>query len=79
MLFIVTIKEPKNPAHNPHAKVTSSCTLSEACTDSTGEHHSLLVNAPDLDTALKYSRKRWSHVTRVEMVDEFHNTGKAES
>lgn len=61
--FLVTIKLPKNPNHDPHNKVTGQCLLSEVCTDSTGEHHSILVTEKGLgDLQSKY------HITRVEDV-----------
>lgn len=62
---IVTIKLPKNPAHNPHAKVTAPCAVSEVCTDSTGEHHSVIA----LDDEVETMREQYGHITRVEDVE----------
>lgn len=46
-LFIVTVKLPRNPEHNPREKKTRPCPvqLGATCTDATGEHHSYLVIA----------------------------------
>ncbi|MDF2915861.1 MAG: hypothetical protein K0S70_78 [Microbacterium sp.] len=64
---IITIKLPKNPAHNPHAKITGGCAVATECTDSTGEHHTLVIydetGAGEADV-----RERYSHITRVETI-----------
>lgn len=62
--YLVTVKLPKNPAHNPRAKVTGQCPFSDECTDVTGEHHSFLTGADGL-AAL---REEGTHVTRVERI-----------
>lgn len=62
--YIVTVKLPRNPDHNPRDKKTGRCPVSPECTDSTGEHHSHLVETDRLFMALE----RFSHVTRVERV-----------
>lgn len=57
-MFIVTVRLPKNPKHDPHNKVTGPCPLyqhmsellaglstvyiTSLCTDTTGEHHSFV-------------------------------------
>jgi len=66
--FIVTIKTPKNPFHNPHNKQTNYCpaTGHGECTDATGEHHSLAVNALSIEDAKKYFTDKGMHVTRIE-------------
>lgn len=68
MLYIVTVRRAKNPAHNPRAKVTGECPEGgERCTDTTGEHHSFLV---DSLLSLEEVRKNFEtdhHVTRVEV------------
>lgn len=63
--LLVTIKLPKNPNHNPHSKVTGPCPVSRVCTDSTGEHHTVLVGN---DAEVEELRKRFGHITRVEKV-----------
>ncbi len=66
---IVTVKLPRNPAHNPREKVTGTCPLSHPdepllCTDVTGEHHSILTTT---DVKLEWEEQGF-HVTRVEEV-----------
>jgi hypothetical protein len=63
-LFLVTIKLPKNPNHNPHAKVIGECPFG-TCTDSTGEHHTGVVRT--LDEAEGF-REAYRHITRIEEV-----------
>lgn len=67
-LFLMTIKLPRNPAHDPRNKVTAPCPAADRspCTDATGEHHTYLVEAADRDTAVEHARQRYGHVTRVE-------------
>lgn len=62
--YLVTIKLPRNPDNNPHDKRTGPCPVSAECTDSTGEHHTFLLETDRLQLALA----RYSHVTRVERV-----------
>ena len=63
-MYIVTIKLPKNPAHDPRNKRVGPCPVSTHCTDVTGEHHSLLVSVDELPAI----RQRFSHITRIEEV-----------
>ena len=65
MQYIVTIKLPKNPNHNPRDKKTGACPLSSECTDVTGEHHSGLVTFEELEGM----RDSGVHITRVEKID----------
>ena len=62
--YLVTIKLPRNPDHNPRDKKTGPCPTSTECTDSTGEHHTFLLETDRLFMALA----RYEHVTRVERV-----------
>jgi len=64
-LKLVTIKLPKNPNHDPHNKVTGPCPVSSECTDSTGEHHTVLVTSDEEIAAL---REEFGHITRIETV-----------
>lgn len=69
-LYLVTIKVPKDVNHNPRAKVTGPCPATgAACTDTTGEHHTVAVwtNA-SLEYVAAESRRRYGHVTRVEAI-----------
>jgi stalled ribosome rescue protein Dom34 len=61
---LVTIKLAKNPNHDPHNKVVGSCPTSESCTDSTGEHHTMLVFTQEAIDIIKAEY----HVTRIEEV-----------
>lgn len=76
-LFLVTVKLPRGASgpHNPAAKVTGVCPVSERwpelvepmwCTDRTGEHHTVLVEAADASWARAVFAQRGVHVTRVE-------------
>lgn len=64
--YLVTVKMPKNPAHDPRAKQTGPCPFSDSCTDVTGEHHTFLTNA----AGLAELRTGDTHVTRVELLQK---------
>lgn len=67
--YIVTIKLPKHPSHNPRSKVTGECPVSlYKCTDQTGEHHSVLVNADSISAVRHHFAFKGVHVTRIEHV-----------
>ncbi len=65
MSYIVTIKLPRNPDHDPRNKVTGPCPANPntECTDVTGEHHSVLVETQEQVAELFESHL---HVTRAE-------------
>lgn len=69
-LFIVTVKIPKNPEHNPREKKTGPCPVNgKPCTDVTGEHHTLLFLSERPETTAEDVRAYYQadyHVTRVE-------------
>lgn len=67
MLYIVTVKLAKNPTHDPKNKVTATCPMGEErCTDTTGEHHSFLVDSLlNLEEVREYFAATY-HVTRIE-------------
>lgn len=72
MLFIVTVKLPKNVDHNPRDKQYGGCPVSPLaiCTDTTGEHHSILVQADDSTSAHTVAtRNGYKHITRIEATD----------
>ena len=54
--------------HNPSKKKLGSCQTSEACSDSTGAHHSCLVRATTLLECMAFVRNKYPHVhvTRYE-------------
>ena len=62
-LYLVTIKLPKNPKHDPRNKKTAGCPVSEECTDSTGEHHTVIARS---EAEVEDVRKTFEHITRVE-------------
>ncbi len=68
-LYLVTVKAPRNPDHDPRNKITGPCIGDATCTDQTGEHHTYLVEATDRDTAAEHGRQHYGHVTRVEDTD----------
>ncbi len=68
--FIVTVKLPKNPKHDPRHKVTGPCPMNPAvtCTDVTGEHHSELIYLGDIEQIRKMYSDHGFHVTRIEQI-----------
>lgn len=71
-VYLVTVKLPKNPDHDPRNKVTGPCPVTgNLCTDVTGEHHTFTVQSRGgIDLVTTFARMRYGHVTRVE-VDGF--------
>lgn len=70
-MYIVTIKLPTDPQHDPKNKKTGACLLSKECTDVTGAHHSVLVPEDQLETI----RASGMHITRVERTIRFEVNG----
>lgn len=71
MKFIVTVKLPRNKDHDPHNKQEGTCpaTASKYCTDTTGEHHSFLLEAGSLlEAKTTVTKMGFSHTTRIETV-----------
>jgi hypothetical protein len=70
--YLVTVKLPKNPAHDPHNKLSGACPADPnmVCTDKTGEHHSILINANGIEEAKRIAKevKKFKHITRIETV-----------
>jgi hypothetical protein len=69
--FLVTVKLPKNPKHDPRNKKSDTCpvNLNATCTDATGEHHTVLWEGASFVDAMSYWRiERGMHVTRIEGV-----------
>jgi hypothetical protein len=68
--FLVTIRLPKNPEHNPRDKKTGPCPVNgKPCTDVTGEHHTFLVDLEDFTVQdVREVYQGIYHVTRVEAV-----------
>jgi hypothetical protein len=69
MKVIVTVKLPKNPAHDPKHKRTGICPVSSRlCTDVTGEHHSILVEGSSLIEIAEKAGAKW-RITRMEIAE----------
>jgi len=70
-IYLVTIRLPKNPAHDPRNKVTGACPANNGlCTDVTGEHHTYMMMASTIDEVRTAAEKRLSpgaHITRIEL------------
>ncbi len=71
--YIVTVRLSRLKEHDPHNKVTGGCRIGsgDKCTDSTGEHHSLLYVSSKDETIQSISQQYkvlGFHVTRVEEV-----------
>lgn len=77
MNFLVTVRLPKNPEHNPRDKKIGPCPVNgKPCTDVTGEHHTFLadldghtLHGEDVDAeGVREIYQGLYHVTRVETV-----------
>lgn len=67
--FLVTVKLPRNPKHDPKNKVSGLCPLSgKTCTDVTGEHHSEIIHETNIDNVRASYRSAGFHVTRIEQI-----------
>jgi len=70
--WIATVRLDKNPDHDPRNKVTGACPIGMGgtSTDVTGEHHSVLVNATNVEEARKavIAATGIHHITRIEEV-----------
>jgi len=62
-MYVVTVKLPRNPAHDPKNKQVGACVVSKHCTDVTGQHHSFIA---ETDEDLELARALFDHITRVE-------------
>jgi hypothetical protein len=68
--FLVTVRLPKNPEHNPRDKKTGPCPVNgKPCTDVTGEHHTFLADLTVNEAGdVRAVYEGIYHVTRVETV-----------
>lgn len=73
--YVVTVRLPRNPAHDPRNKVTGDCPVNGAiCTDVTGEHHSFVVEGNTTADAKHWTEVSFGaggeevHITRIELV-----------
>lgn len=73
-LYMVTVKLPNNPIHDPRHKVAGECPahLGKECTDTTGAHHTVLAQANDHMQLREIVRALFGrtsmHITRIEEV-----------
>jgi hypothetical protein len=63
-VYIVTVKLPRNPTHDPAHKKTGECQFSPHCTDLTGQHHSFVAGAENE----KILRRQLAHTTGCEHI-----------
>lgn len=71
-IFLVTVKLPKNPDHNPRDKKTGNCPVAKGvCTDVTGEHHTALSYADSIEEVKR--EFAGYHITRIEEVPARHS------
>ena len=68
--YLVTIKLPRNPEHDPQRKQVGKCPLdnNRTCNDVTGQHHTLLVLAAGIRQVRSYYEDEGYHITRIEKV-----------
>ncbi len=68
--YLITVKLPKNPEHNPKRKQTGPCPVNgEPCSDVTGEHHTILIRTGrSLTDVAQWASTKYGHTTRVESV-----------
>lgn len=70
--FLVTVKLPRNPAHDPNNKIAGAmCPAGgDTCTDMTGQHHTVAIMA---ESASQIQRKLGHsiHITRIEAAEPF--------
>lgn len=70
--FMVTVKLLRQPGHDPLEKVTGLCPITDSaamCTDTTGQHHTVLVEGDSITHVMAdWKMRRGHHVTRIEEV-----------
>lgn len=66
--WLVTVKLPRNPDHDPTNKVAGNCPVNGApCSDITGQHHTVRVLASSEEGARLWAEVKRFHLTRVEL------------
>lgn len=75
--ILVTVRLPRNPNHDPHNKITGNCpaNLGSICTDSTGEHHTIRVEANTFAEARQFVVETlgFKHITRMEEINALYS------
>jgi len=72
MKAIVTVKLNRpNVKHDPRNKRIGNCPINNNvfCSDKTGSHHSYIEEGIDLIDIENKASKKYSHVTRIEVID----------
>ncbi len=84
MKAIVTLRFPRNPAHDPRNKVTDKCPLSAenaqvtddcgcfyctTCTDATGEHHSYLETGQSLGEISEKAKQKFPKALHITRIE----------
>ena len=70
--FIVTLKF-RQEGHNAREKKEGICLASRHCTDSTGHHHSILIEGSTRDVVIEKIKRNFDlHITRIEEVHEVY-------
>ncbi len=65
----MTIRIDKREDHDPKNKQRGVCPVQNgACTDITGEHHSLLESGNSINEIMEKAAKSFNHITRIEQV-----------
>lgn len=68
MIYLVTMKLTRDPDHDPRNKKTGPCPVTGgACTDVTGEHHTVAITADSVEEA-RQKFTAHTHITRIEEV-----------
>lgn len=68
-IYLITVKFPKDPNHDPLNKVTGECPLTSGdCTDVTGAHHTMALESDETADEVRDRLSEQFHVTRVEEV-----------
>ena len=73
-LFIVTLKFERHGQHDPSNKVTGDCMTSIECTDVTGNHHCIIVEAESIEEVKMITERHketYIHITRIERAKIF--------
>lgn len=69
MKYLITVKLPKNPNHDPRNKKIGPCPVfGGMCTDSTGEHHTGLIESNEGYKSVHGAWAAQYHVTRIEII-----------
>lgn len=77
-LFLVTVRFPEDPNHDPRNKVTGECPLTSGdCTDVTGAHHTMLIESDGTAESVREEFATHYRVTRVEEVPTGNYLGRS--